>query len=203
MPLTFCDGGECLALVQGLTDACFIHPARRWKKLEASGHQGISCVFLGLCFQLIVLVTPGARNQLRFGCSLLKSQCSRSKGRWKKKGALFRKLATWGGGELVSPKPSPSGQIRVQEPLKESFKDVQAGALCRAAQSALTIILKLVMWWSGQRHLDCFKHSKSSTPGSVCCHFLEASPWNCASHRFSTAQDGAAYIMTTVWSSCS
>lgn len=111
MPLTFCDRGECLALVQGLIDACFIHPSRRWKKLEASGHQGISCVFLGLCFQLIVLATPGARNQLGFGCSLLKSRWSRSKGRWKKKGALFRKLATWGGGELVSPKPSPNGQI--------------------------------------------------------------------------------------------
>ena len=27
------------------------------------------------------------------------------------------------------------------------------GATCTAAQSALTVILKLVMWWSDQRHL--------------------------------------------------
>ena len=27
------------------------------------------------------------------------------------------------------------------------------------AQSALTVILKLVMWWSDQCHLDCFRYS--------------------------------------------
>ena len=38
-------------------------------------------------------------------------------------------------------------------------------------QSALTVILILVMQWSDQRHPDCFKCSSSSVPGSVCSHF--------------------------------
>ena len=32
---------------------------------------------------------------------------------------------------------------------------------------------------------------------------LKPSSCNCASHRFSTVQDGATYVMATVWSSCS
>ena len=41
------------------------------------------------------------------------------------------------------------------------------------AQSALTLILKLVMWWSDQHHLDCFKYSWSPVSGWVCSSSLE------------------------------
>ena len=40
--------------------------------------------------------------ELRFGCSLLESQYSRDHVGWKGKAALFRRLATWGEGGLVS-----------------------------------------------------------------------------------------------------
>ena len=43
--------------------------------------------------------------------------------------------------------------------LKENFKGEQAETASRTKQLALRIILKLVIWWSGQHHLDCFKHS--------------------------------------------
>ena len=33
------------------------------------------------------------------------------------------------------------------------------GLHAETAQSALTVILKLIMWWSDQGHLDCFKYS--------------------------------------------
>ena len=48
-------------------------------------------------------------------------------------------------------------------------------------QLALTVILKLVMWWSDQRHLDCFKYSYSSVPRSVYFYFLETNSQNCGS----------------------
>ena len=39
--------------------------------------------------------------------------------------------------------------------------------------------------------------------GAQCSsHSLKASSWDCASHRFSTAQDGAAYVIAAVWSPC-
>lgn len=43
------------------------------------------------------------------------------------------------------------------------------------SQSAPTVILKLVMQWSAQHHLDCFKYTQSSVPRSVYFHFLEVS----------------------------
>lgn len=49
------------------------------------------------------------------------------------------------------------------------------GDICRTAQPAPTVIMKLVTRWSDQHHLD------PSTPGSVCPHFLEASSRYCAS----------------------
>ena len=33
------------------------------------------------------------------------------------------------------------------------------GAIGRNSRSALTVILKLVMQWSDEHHLDCFKYS--------------------------------------------
>ena len=56
------------------------------------------------------------------------------------------------------------------------------GLHSESAQSALTVILTLVMWWSDQHHLDCFEYIVLSTvPGLVCFHLLEASSWNCHS----------------------
>ena len=55
------------------------------------------------------------------------------------------------------------------------------GVHAETAQSAVTVILKLVMQWSDQCHLDCFKYSYALVPGSVCSHFLEASSRNCGS----------------------
>ena len=48
-------------------------------------------------------------------------------------------------------------------------------------QSALTVIMKLAMWWADQQHLDCFKYSLSLVPGLVCSHLFEASSQNCGS----------------------
>lgn len=64
-------------------------------------------------------------------------------------------------GEKVDSCPEESSwlPIRGQELLKEGFKGVQRGATCRTAPSALTVTLKLAVQWSGQCHLDCFKHS--------------------------------------------
>ena len=59
----------------------------------------------------------------------------------------------------MSPKSSPSCQVEgkgfYQKKLG-SFRGVQAGAMFRTAQSAPTVILKLVMRWSGQHHLASF-----------------------------------------------
>lgn len=41
------------------------------------------------------------------------------------------------------------------------------------AQSALKVILKLVLQGPDQGHLHCFKYSESLVPGSVCSRFSE------------------------------
>ena len=33
------------------------------------------------------------------------------------------------------------------------------GLCAEAAQSTLPVVSKLIMWWSDQRHLDCFEYS--------------------------------------------
>ena len=76
-----------------------------------------------------------------------------------KKDALSRKPATWEDGRLASQKPSTSCQLEGKWLYRENQEvpgAEQAGVACKAAQSALTIISKLVMQWSGQHHLDCF-----------------------------------------------
>ena len=42
---------------------------------------------------------------------------------------------------------------------RSTFRDGERGLHVETAQSALRIILKLVMLWSDQYHLDCFKYS--------------------------------------------
>ena len=57
------------------------------------------------------------------------------------------------------------------------------------AQSALTVVLRLVTWWTDQCHLDCFRCSNSSIPASVCFHFFEGNSRSCDSccHGYSLA----------------
>ena len=82
-------------------------------------------------------------------------------GWWKGKFALLRRLAAKAGGrgELLS-----KGRLD-SPPLTVSGQEFQGcigggrGLHAETAQSALTVILKLVMRWSDQWHLDCFKYS--------------------------------------------
>ena len=74
-----------------------------------------------------------------------------------------------------------------------AFIDRGRGLHSESAQSALTVILKLVMSWSDQHHLDCFEYITSvlnihlvhlvlsTVSGLVCFHLLEASSWTCYS----------------------
>ena len=70
--------------------------------------------------------------------------------------ALFRRPGTWGEGGLMSKSQLPT--VREQELLRGSFGDVHVdgGGYMETAQSALTVILKLVNQWCD---LDFFKYS--------------------------------------------
>ena len=76
---------------------------------------------------------------------------------------------------LTPPPPSTSCPYR-----ERAFTCEGRGLHADVVQLALTVILKLVLQWSDQHHLDYFKYSESAVPESVCCHFLEASSWNCS-----------------------
>ena len=86
--------------------------------------------------------------------------------------------------------------IRRQELLKGSFRGAlrRWGATCRAARSAPTVILKLVMRWSDQHHLDCSKCNEPSIPELFYSHLLEASSRNCV-RRSSLHHDYSLVIM--------
>ena len=90
------------------------------------------------------------------------------------------------------------GSTRVQRPDPptdnqgaRAFIGWGRGLHAETAQSAPTIILKLVIRCLTKHHFNCFKHSSSLVPGSDRLHFLEASPWNCV----------RLYVTATVWSS--
>ena len=88
--------------------------------------------------------------------------------------------------------------IRGQELLKGTFRGAQAGvggATCRTAQSALTVILKLVMLWSDQCYLVVLSAVHLQFQGQFVPVSLRP--------VLGIVQDGAAYVMATVWSSCS
>ena len=56
-------------------------------------------------------------------------------------------------GEKADSCPKANSPLPVRGPeLLGTYRQME-GATCRMAQSALTVILKLVMWWSDQRHL--------------------------------------------------
>ena len=68
---------------------------------------------------------------------------------------------SWEEGGLMSQRTNSQLPIKGHEILKGSFRGCKwrEWATCRTAQSTLTINLNLVMWWSDQCHLDCFKYS--------------------------------------------
>ena len=60
-----------------------------------------------------------------------------------------------GGGWTPVQRPTPPADNQ----WARAFIDGGRGLHAETAQSALTVILKLVMLWSDPRHLDCFKYS--------------------------------------------
>ena len=100
---------------------------------------------------------------------------------WK---VYFQGQQPWGGREsglLTKSQPLPPTHTHWQS-VSMSFYRWKEGAKCRnSAVSSDSHAVKLVMWWSDQHHLDCFKYSWSSVPGSVCSHFSEISSQNCGS----------------------
>ena len=87
-----------------------------------------------------------------------------------------------------TPLPNPPTALSVDK----SFYRQGKGTCAKTVYSALTIILKLVVWWSDQCHSDCFKYSHSSVPGSACSHIA----WG----QFSELWQ---HILAIVFSSCS
>ena len=83
---------------------------------------------------------------------------------------------SWGGRADLCPKatcpPPTSRGLR-------TFPGGERELSAETAESALTVVLKLAMWWSDKCHLDCFRFSESSAPGSVSFCFLEATSENC------------------------
>ena len=78
----------------------------------------------------------------------------------------------------VDSRPTISDRERAFQ--REFWRSRGGGRRLRAKTvwSALTVILKLAVWWSDWCHLDCLKYSQSSVPRPVCSHFFEAGSWN-------------------------
>ena len=54
----------------------------------------------------------------------------------------------------------PKGQLLATDnQWARAFMGGGRGPHAETAQSALPVILKLVVWWSDQCHLDCFQYS--------------------------------------------
>ena len=82
-------------------------------------------------------------------------------GWWKGKFALFWRPTTGGvdGGWRVDSSPKAASPTPTASQGARAFIGGGRGLHVETAQSALTVFLKLVMWWSDQCHLDCFKHN--------------------------------------------
>ena len=129
----------------------------------------------------------------------LRSQCLRDKGWWEKTDALFRMSATWEDG-WVLPKPSLSCQLD-----GKGFHRGKLGPfmVCRQGLHAD----QHSQLWPSSQNRPC------SDLVSIICN-LQLQGWFVhiplrpisdvrQAVDISTAQDGAAYIKATVWSSCS
>lgn len=115
---------------------------------------------------------------------------------WKGKFALFWGLASSREADLCPKTAKAPLTISGQEAFKRGSQGCIGGGRgaihAETAQSTLTVFLKLLMQWSAQCPLHCFKYSKSSSPESVCSYSFGAS-----------SQGVVTYVMGTVWSSCS
>ena len=110
---------------------------------------------------------------------LLATQKSMNRpGWWKGNFALFQRQAKGvGGGQNPVQRPTPAPSMTISE---RELLQAERGGYMKKKKSALTVILKLVLQWSHQHYLDCFKYSQSSVPGSICFHFFRArflEPW--------------------------
>ena len=79
-------------------------------------------------------------------------------GWWKGKFALFRRPATCGEGVWGVEACPKVNFCPSQQAVGRSFIGKERWLHAKSAQSAQTVILKLVMHWSDQHHLDCFKY---------------------------------------------
>ena len=84
------------------------------------------------------------------------AQCSKRQGLLEIERCFIQEAGNLGRWWTSNPKPFPTCQL---EGKGFTGENGEVSGVCRTAQSAPTIILKLVMWWSGQCHLDCFKCS--------------------------------------------
>ena len=133
--------------------------------------------------QTTLRTSDSAKNsvtELRSGCLLLESQYLKKRCLQERKVCFIQENNSLGRKQTLCPKANSLLTDQGEEILMRSFRGISGGRGLHAetSQSACTIILKLVIQWSDQCHLDCFKYSQSSVPGLVCSHFLEASSWN-------------------------
>ena len=115
---------------------------------------------------------------------------------------VFSRQEYWTGLPFPSPATVEVPQTSVQwltpptsyprQLMSYSFYRWREGATCRNSTVSSDSHLQTGPQWSDQHHLDCFKYSYSSVPESVCFHFSR-----------SVLGIVAAYVMGTIWSSCS
>ena len=89
------------------------------------------------------------------GCSALKSQWTCQVG-GKKNLHYFRCWQLRGRSDICPKASSPPWHTHTNKQGIKNFIDRERGLRAETAQSALTVILKLVMWWSDKCYLDCF-----------------------------------------------
>lgn len=103
--------------------------------------------------------SPHLVTILRFGCLSLKSPILRDKCGVKGKVSFIEEAGNLGEKVVSYPKePSPLSIKKGQELLKGIFRGARVGGcpVCTTAWSAQSVILKLVVKWSDQPHLDFF-----------------------------------------------
>ena len=93
----------------------------------------------------------------------LAAQCSKASEHARlveRKVCFISDASNCGGGQTSVQRPdTPPRHTHTNKQGIRNFIDRERGLHAETAQSALTFILKLVMWWSDKRHLDCFRYS--------------------------------------------